>query len=118
MVFFYMNKMPKSSKSSLSSLSSKSTTKYTDDDINSLLEKWSDAKQEISDLEKKIEKYKRLAVRILSEQDADTLYGDEYQLVCKNISRTTISKRDVPNDIWSQYSRSCTYPAYYITKNK
>lgn len=87
-------------------------------DIAILLEHWTDAKAEISELEKKIEKYKRLANRIMDQKGAETVSSTQYTLARKNISRSTISKRDVPEQVWEKYSKKCSYPAYYISVNK
>jgi hypothetical protein len=44
-----------------------------DEDINSLLDKWYEAKQEISSLEKKIEKYKMYVEDIMNKRNIDIL---------------------------------------------
>jgi hypothetical protein len=90
----------------------------TKTDITALLDKWSEAKNKIVELEKRIEKYKLLANRIMDRQDIDSISSTYYVLKRKNISRTTISKQDVPEHVWQKYARSCTYPAYYLTEKK
>lgn len=90
----------------------------TKTDISSLLEKWSDAKNEMVELEKRIDKYKRLANRVMDYQGNDNISSTYYTLRRKNISRTSISKQDVPEHIWQKYARTCTYPAYYLSEKK
>ncbi|GEM_PF-4747596 len=85
-------------------------------DIWALLERWSQAKTEMREIEKRIEKYKRLAKRVMDSQDINNLSSDCYTLKRKNISRTTISKRDVPDHIWEKYARKCSYPVYYLSE--
>jgi hypothetical protein len=88
-------------------------------DIYSLLQKWSEAKNEIINLEKKIEKYKRIATSIMDQQGNNTVSSDDYTLRRKEMSRTTISKKNVPQDIWNKYSKLSKYKAYYLSeKNK
>ena len=87
-------------------------------DICALLQKWSEAKSEIIELEKKIDKYKRLANRIMDKNDGNTINSLEYKLTRKEISRTSISKKDVPKETWNKYSRTSTYTAYYLSKKK
>lgn len=87
-------------------------------DISTLLRKWSDAKAEITRLEKTIEKYKRVASKIMEKQGNSTLTGSGYTLRRKNMTRTTIGKRDVPQAVWEKYSRPCSFEAYYLSKNK
>ena len=87
-------------------------------DISTLLQKWSETKAEIIDLEKKIDKYKRLANKIMDKNGDNTINSLEYKLLRKEMSRTTISKKDVPKETWNKYSRTSTYTAYYLTEKK
>lgn len=87
-------------------------------DITALLERWSQAKSEMAEIEKRIEKYKRLANRVMDSQGNNNLSSAYYTLKRKNMSRTTISRRDVPDHIWEKYARKCSYPAYYLSENK
>ena len=87
-------------------------------DIATLLERWSEAKAELAELEKKVEKYKRLANRVMDQQGGNELSSTYYTLKRKNMSRTTISKRDVPKQVWDRYARTCSYPAYYLSEKK
>jgi hypothetical protein len=88
-------------------------------DIYALLQKWSEAKNEIINLEKKIEKYKRIASSIMDQQGNNTVSSDDYTLRRKEMSRTTISKKNVPQDVWNKYSKLSKYKAYYLSeKNK
>jgi len=87
-------------------------------DISALLERWSDAKAEIAEIEKRIEKYKRLAMRVMNNQNNDVISSAYYTLKRKQISRYTISKRDVPENVWDKYAKPCSYSAYYLSENK
>ena len=87
-------------------------------DIETLLERWSDAKVELAEIEKRIEKYKRLANKIMNNRDGNTISSYNHTLKRKDMSRTSISKQDVPDNIWEKYARKNTYTAYYLTKNK
>jgi hypothetical protein len=87
-------------------------------DIATLLERWSEAKAEMAELEKKVEKYKRLANRVMEQHGNYELSSSYYTLKKRKISRKTISKQDVPKDVWETYARSTSYPAYYLTENK
>jgi hypothetical protein len=87
-------------------------------DISTLLQKWSETKAEIIELEKKIDKYKRLASKIMDKNGDNTINSLEYKLIRKEMSRTTISKKDVPKEIWNKYSRNSIYTAYYLTEKK
>jgi hypothetical protein len=34
------------------------------------------------------------------------------------MSRTTLSKDDIPKDIWNKYARNINYPMYILRKKK
>jgi hypothetical protein len=87
-------------------------------DLSKLLQKWTEAKNKIAELEKNIEKYKRVANSVMEEQGNNTISNDYFTLRRKEMSRTTISKKDVPIEIWNKYSKPCKYKAYYLTEKK
>jgi hypothetical protein len=87
-------------------------------DLSKFLQKWIETKNKISELEKNIEKYKRVANRIMEQQQNNTISNDYFTLRRKEMSRTTISKKDVPIEIWNKYSRPCNYKAYYLSEKK
>lgn len=89
-----------------------------DKDIDNLLENWHDAKQTIAELENKCERYKRLADKLMRSQDTTKLSSHSFQLNKRTISRTTLTKKDVPKDIWDRYSREITYTSYYLKERK
>jgi formiminotetrahydrofolate cyclodeaminase len=87
-------------------------------EIKDILQKWADAKAEIAELEKNIEKYKRVVNRIMDQKGNNTITSSKFTLRRKEMSRSTMSKKNVPTEIWNKYSRPCTYKAYYISKIK
>lgn len=90
-----------------------STFKNTD--IETLLERWEKVKFDIANMQEKLAKYKKLASKVMSKRDTEILCTPMHTLKRKQITRRTISKRDVPDHIWEQYSKTCTYPAFYLT---
>jgi hypothetical protein len=91
---------------------------FDKNDISELLKKWAETKKEISSLEKKCDKYKKYIDAILENNNSDTVSSNEYILKKKIINKSTLSKNDVPKDIWNKYSKSCSYPAYFLTSTK
>jgi hypothetical protein len=85
-----------------------------DIDIDDLLSNWYKTKQEITLLEQKCEKYKKVAEKIMSQKEKDILKSDSYSLKKIDIVRSTISKNDVPSDIWDKYSKKTSYSSYYL----
>ena len=83
-------------------------------DIEEILDNWYKAKQEISLLEKKCERYKKCSEKIMNNFDKNNLITTKYNLKKINISRSTISKNDLPIDIWNKYSKSSSFTSYYL----
>jgi hypothetical protein len=87
-------------------------------DIEELLDVWFKTKEEIAVLEKKCEKYKKYCEKILDNLEENNISSNDYSLKRINLTKGTISKKDVPSDIWKQYSREVTYPVYYLKAKK
>jgi hypothetical protein len=90
----------------------------TVDDMSNLLEHWAETKEKITQLEKDLEKYKRLAARIMSREDSNIIKNNFYTLKRRELFRETLSKQDVPDEIWRKYSKSHSYSAFYLSKTK
>jgi hypothetical protein len=81
-----------------------------------LILEWADAKAALKELEKKEEKLKNKITRELKEDDANTVYTDDYKLTRSKRSRLTISKKDVPKNIWDEYSHKSEFYVLTLTK--
>lgn len=91
---------------------------YDDKDIDILLEKWYDAKKELSALEKKVENYKKFAERIMDKENINNLSNDKYNLIKREMNRTVLAKDDVPREIWHKYSKNISYSMFVLRKKK
>ena len=91
-------------------------SKINDIDMTTLLEKWSEDKAQIAEIEKRIEKYKKIAERIMNTRDTNVISNNLYTLKRTNMSRSTLTKQDVPDSVWKQYSKTCSYTAFYLSK--
>jgi hypothetical protein len=54
----------------------------------------------------------------MSKTGSNVIESSSYTLNRQEISRNSLSKNDVPKDIWDRYSKSSSYDAYYLRKNK
>ena len=88
------------------------------EDIDNLLTKWYETKEEIAILENKCIKYKKIADRIMNDNGQNTISNSKYTLQKKRISKSTLGKNDVPGDVWDKYSKRTSYDAFYISKIK
>lgn len=82
--------------------------------VEELLEKWYSAKQEMAKLEKKCEKYKKLANDLM--KGSNQLKAGDYSVIKRRQTRTMISKKDVPSDLWDKYAKLTSYDAFYVSK--
>lgn len=87
-------------------------------DIEELLDKWYKTKQEIAFLEKKCEKYKRYSEKILNNLNVNNLVTHDFTLKRVDITKSTLSKKDVPPELWNKYSNEVSYPVYYLKPKK
>ena len=91
--------------------------KISDIDIENLIEKWAKCKKEMIELQKKLDKYKNTLEKIMNYHDTNKLSSEFYDVNRRTLSRTTITKRDVPNHLWEEFSKTIKYTALYL-KNK
>lgn len=87
-----------------------------ENDVAELLNHWYETKNEIKQLEKKMEKYKKLAIKIMDQRQTDQLHNNHYILKKKEISRTILLKQNIPIQIWKEYSTTNKSESYYISK--
>lgn len=89
----------------------------SDDDLDTVLRKWSKDKARLAELETRIEKYKKIVGKVLDKRETDTLEGTDYTLKRRQQTRTSISKVDVPPDVWSRYAKKVSYQAFFLSEN-
>jgi hypothetical protein len=87
-------------------------------DIDNLLSNWFEAKQRIAELEKKCDKYKSIADKVLNIKGEDSLKSKTLKLTKSDIERQSISKKDVPKDIWKAYAKLSSFSTYRLTQIK
>ena len=57
-----------------------------------------------------------MADNIMDHKNTDSLSSDKYVLSKKDMNKTSISKKDLPIEIWEKYSKESFYSAFYISK--
>jgi hypothetical protein len=83
-------------------------------DLNHLLAKWHEAKQELTQQEEKVEKYKAKVVKLM--KDTNRLSSSDFTVDKRSITRESVSKASIPAEIWKQYASKATFDAYYLKK--
>lgn len=92
--------------------------KYTQTDVDQLLEEWSKIKSKISSLEAKQDQCKKIAEKMMRQENTDVLQSDGYILIHRQNTRTSLSKKDAPEDVWTRYAKQTTYSTYNLTSKK
>lgn len=90
----------------------------TQDRVEQVLKKWYKSKKEISRLEKDCEKYKEFIGRVMDQRDTNSLVRGIYTTNRRHDSRKTLSKSNVPSEIWEKYSTIIYYDTYYVKMKK
>lgn len=86
------------------------------DDVETFLNKWYELKETIANLEKTMDTYKAMAEKLMSRKRTNVLVNTHFVLNKKEMSRLSVSKKDLPEPIWNQYAKRNTFNAYYIKK--
>jgi len=87
-------------------------------DIDDLLDTWYKTKLQIASLEKKCEKYKKYCEKIMDKNEQNSITSSDYVLKRTQTTRSTVSKKDLPKDIWNTYSKESSFPIYYLKQKK
>ena len=87
-------------------------------DIDELLTNWHRTKQEIAALEKKCDRYKKLAGKLMDAKEEERLVGNSHVLTRRNVVRESVSKKDIPETVWKTYCKKVRFDAFYFQKNR
>lgn len=93
-------------------------SKITKSDMSVILDKWYETKIQICELEKKLEKYKKIADKYFDYNDINSISDNYFMLKRKEITKHTVSKKNLPKDIWNKYAQASTYTSYYLIPKK
>jgi hypothetical protein len=83
-------------------------------DINTVLGKWDHAKKQKAFHEKECSRYKDAVERYMNKKEKETISGTNYIVTRRSTTRQSLSKNNVPLDIWNTYSSRFTYKSYYL----
>ena len=82
--------------------------------IKEAVEEWYKAKEKVAFYEKQSEKLKQQVIDYMKNKEVETLVTTNYVVSKKSMSRDSLSKKDVPDDVWKKYAKNISYDAYYI----
>jgi hypothetical protein len=100
-------------------LSNKIINRMSDDDrVNEVLIKWQKAKDEIKFFQEKCDKYREFIKNVMDKEDTNVLSRKDFVISRRHDSRRTLSKSNVPEDIWNRFSTVTYYDTYNLKKKK
>ena len=74
-----------------------------------VIQKYLEYKSKSSEIEKKLEKYKKLIKSFLKKSDLKKYESPIAIVTLQNAKKNTISKKDTPLDVWDKYSKETSY---------
>lgn len=101
-----------------------SSSDSNNNNIEEIMTKFIETKIKIEELEKKYEKYRKSIEHHMMKEDLEKIEhynpidGKKYKLKKMIMSRETISKKELPKEIWDKYCKSSTYSMIRLTKSK
>lgn len=87
-------------------------------EIDSMLEKWSDARKHVAVLEKKIEQYKKMMKQYLRQNNLSKYENDFFKVRQNTQDRSFIIKKNVPPEIWDRYATPQKIDFLTLTEKK
>jgi hypothetical protein len=82
--------------------------------IKEAVEEWYKAKEKVAFYEKQVDKLKQKVIEYMKEKEVESIVTTNYIVSKRVLSRDSLTKKDVPEDIWKKYARNLSYDAYYI----
>jgi hypothetical protein len=95
----------------------------SDSDFSELIDKFIDIKQKLTEMEKKHEKYRKIISDYMAKDDIKNMRhksenGDIYVLKKTLMARQSVSKEDLPKEIWEKYAKTSTFHTIRVDKEK
>jgi hypothetical protein len=91
-------------------------------DVESTIAKFIETKTKLEDLQKRHERYRKIIEEHMMREGlvelTQKIDGDSYQIKKTLSSRETISKKELPKEVWDRYSKSSTYSMIRVKKLK
>lgn len=86
-------------------------------DIIKVLSSWDETRKKIALLEERLKKYKNIVSKEMNKKDVDYISTGSFTVTRRRTTRTTLSKDNVPADIWKEYCTRSSYDVYSLIKN-
>jgi hypothetical protein len=84
--------------------------------MKTILEKWYSSKEKLEILEKKIQKYKEAIAREMENKGINLIKEGDFTVTRRRNTRAYLTKENVPDSVWKQYSVKSHYDAFFLKK--
>mmetsp|Transcript_2299 Transcript_2299/g.4792 ORF Transcript_2299/g.4792 Transcript_2299/m.4792 type:complete len:125 (+) Transcript_2299:125-499(+) len=88
------------------------------DDLDKVLATWNWAKGEEAAMKKKIEECKTKVEAVLKKTGMDELSTSNYKVSKRTQARESVSKKDLPADVWATYAKKSEFSVLTFTALK
>ena len=85
-------------------------------DLDTLLLKWNESKQQLAELTKEVNRYKGAIERYMDRKNKNIIKGKEFTVSRRNNTRRQLSKSTIPHDLWEKYSTKHHYTSYHLKR--
>lgn len=82
------------------------------------IRKYMEAKALMSQLESKIERYRRRILDSMKEMDVKKISTGDYTATIRTMRSEHIYKKDVPSDIWNRYKKESECTQLFVKERK
>ena len=86
--------------------------------MTELIEKWLDLRQRRDELDKRCEKYRLMVQDHMRQNNLDVVQLGEHRITKSSMKRESISKKDVPQDLWDKYHKTSLYTVLRVWRGK
>ena len=86
------------------------------DKLSKHIEKWYILKQDIAELEKKMEYHKDRVKKYMKESNLSSTSSNSIIVESRTSSMSRISKDNVPQHVWNQYAKTSSFDVYTVRK--
>jgi hypothetical protein len=87
-------------------------------DISNVLQIWYDSKQKIKELEKKCDKCKKIIGNVMDNKKTNVISKHKYEANRRHDKRRILSKKNMSEQVYMQYSNEISIDSYFIKKKK
>lgn len=90
----------------------------SNEELKDIIEDWYHLKKKVSDMEKKIDLCREKIIDYMNDKDIDTLLSGDLYVKKSILDRETISRKDLPNDLWIKYCKKNKTFMYKVGKRR